>query len=265
MSVILTTRVLADDTCFMFNAERVKDNHERLKRFERRFRIQFRMWDLVNALFDQETLKLRGGDERDLSLLVGASLGKALKTFAGVHELCLMGWGEDALILLRSNVNLLINLGYILGDSEPAERGNDFIAFSYLERMRYLKAAHADKKQPWKSLMSDDELKMRAERWRAVGIKGRAERVPGFHYTNGYALYSSFEHSDAMALNTYIAEWNELGPRIHAGPSDDHIAAALWHNAMVLADVLYFFCGHFGIKRPDIFDSIKKLLNSIKE
>ncbi len=84
----------------------------------------------------------------------GASLGKALKTFQGVHELCLTGWGEDALILLRSNVNLLINLGFILSDPEPSQRADDFIAFSYLERVKYLKTAHGVEKPPWRSQMA---------------------------------------------------------------------------------------------------------------
>ena len=96
-------------------------------------------------------------------MLVGASLGKALKTFEGIHELCLMGWGEDALILLRSNVNLLINLGFILSDREPVERAADFIAFSHVERVKYLKAAYGVEEPPFKARLSESELKTRAE------------------------------------------------------------------------------------------------------
>jgi len=52
-------------------------------RFEKFFRVQVGMWELVNSLLDQETIKLRSGTDHDLSLLVGASLGKALKNVSG--------------------------------------------------------------------------------------------------------------------------------------------------------------------------------------
>ncbi len=245
----------------MFDAERTRDVEARFRRFQKLFQLQGNLWDLVNNLLDHAEVKLRDGDERDLSLLVGASFGKALKTFCGIHDLCLAGWGEDALILLRSNVNLLINLGYILGDADPVERAADFIAFSYAAHVKYLKRAHGVERPPWRSTMSDDELKMRAKRWDDVRISERAARIPKFHYTTGYAFYSSFEHSDAMALNAYIADWDEVGPRINAGPSDDHVAVALGHNATVLADVLLLYCRSFKIERPDIFEKIQTLLN----
>src|SRR6266446_2840578 len=122
----------------MFDAERTRDMEARFRRFQNVFQLQCHLWDLVNHLLEYAELKLRSGDERDLSLLVGASFGKVLKTFYGINDLCLSGWGEDALILLRSNVNLLINLGYILGDTEPVECAADFIAFSYAARVKYL-------------------------------------------------------------------------------------------------------------------------------
>jgi len=250
----------------MFDPEQVKDAEARFRRFEKTFSLHGRLYGLANVLLDQEgeKLKVRVGDERDLSLLVYASLGKALKSVYAINELCLNGFGEDALLLLRSNVNLLINLGFILGDPEPVERATDFIAYSYLTRVEYLKVAHGVQNPPWKSLMDPDELKMRAKRWDTVSIKVRAEHVPKFHHTTGYAFYSSIEHSDAMALNAYIAEWDEVGPRINAGPSDDHVEVALGHSAMVLADILTLFCAYFKIERQDIFDQIKELLKAIE-
>src|SRR2546426_9434824 len=174
------------------DTDRDKDRAARVQRFRKSFAIQSKMWDLVNSILDNATVKIRSGSERDLSLLIGASLGKALKTYYAIYELCVMGWGEDALILLRSNVNLLINVGYILGDGQPTERAADFIAFSAVEREKYLKTAHGAK-PPWKSAMSDAEEMERAKRWAGTSIKQRADSVPKFHYTTGYTLYSSFE------------------------------------------------------------------------
>ena len=168
----------------MFDAERTRDMEARFTRFQKLFQLQGNLWDLVNDLLNHTEVKHRKGDEHDLSLLVGASFGKALKTFYGINDLCLAGWGEDALVLLRSNVNLLINLSYILRDPQPIERAADFIAFSYTARVKYLKRAHGVEKPPWKSTtMSDDELKLRAKRWDDVRISERAARVPKFHYT----------------------------------------------------------------------------------
>jgi hypothetical protein len=248
----------------MFDPERIRDAEARYRRFPKLFKAQARLWDLVNVLLDQEGAKfrVRDGAEHDLSLLVGASLGKAMKSFEAVHELCLKGWGEDALILLRSNVNLLINLGYILGDDEPVERATDFIAHSYRERVKYLKAAH-DASPPWKSSLTEEESEDRAKRWDSVKIKERADRVPKFHYSQGYKLYSSIEHSDAVALNGYIAEWNEVGPRINAGPGDDYIEVALGHNVMVLADIVMLYLGYFKIDRPDLKQQLRDLVESI--
>jgi hypothetical protein len=235
---------------------RERDEAARYARLKRHFDAQAIVWDAVNDLLDHHEVKVRDGADHDLSLLVGASLGKALKTFDGIQQLCLAGWGEDALILLRSSVNLLINLGYILADGEPRERAADFIAYSHLARVSYLKIAHADKKPLWKTSMSDDELRQRSKRWKDTTLETRAQRIGKFHYDVGYRFYSSIEHSDAMALNAYIAEWNEVGPRINAGPSDDYIEVALAHNAMVLADLLSLYCGYFEIKRADIFEKI---------
>jgi len=113
--------------------------------------------------------------------------------------------------------------------------------------------------------MSEDELKTRARRWDAVSIKQRSERVAKLHYTTGYAFYSSIEHSDAMALSGYIAEWNEVGPRLNAGPTDDYLEIVLGHSAMVLAEVLMLHLRHFEIERPDIVTRVNELVNSITQ
>jgi hypothetical protein len=221
------------------------------------------MWDLVNDLLDSHELKLRE-NQHNLSLLVGASLGKAMKTFWAIKELCLLGCGEDALILLRANVNLVINLRYILTDSDPAERATDFIAYGYRERVRYMRDAHgAD--YPSKLAMSETETKQRAEQWKSVSIKARAERLPELHYKKGYTFYSSFEHADPMALDVYIADWNEAGVQIDAAPSDANIEVALAHSATVLADVISLVCTHFEVGESDILPRVSALLAAMEE
>jgi len=168
----------------VFDADRLKDAAARSRRFEPLFRAQTEMWDLVGKILDDHEITLREGIEHDLSLVVGTSLTKALKTFVSIQDLCLLGADEDALILLRSNVNLLINLGYILTDSEPVERALDFIAYSYQKREKYLKTAHGVDKAPRKSAMSEEEQAARAKRWEPSQHReaGRADTEVLLHH-----------------------------------------------------------------------------------
>jgi hypothetical protein len=120
-----------------------RDRKERFARLTKPFRAHSALYDVVNQLLDEHEIKLPKDDAyRDLALVIGAAFGKALKTYYAIHELCLMGFGEYAVVLLRSNVNLLINIAYILGDAEHRERVLDFIAASHVARVKYLKTAH---------------------------------------------------------------------------------------------------------------------------
>lgn len=237
------------------------DAGPRFERFERLFRAQDDLGDLVNQVLDEEgdKIKVRDGPDRPLSVLMGPALGKAMKSFQAVQRLCLLGFGEDALLVLRSNVNLLINLGFILADPEPNERAADLIAYSYSQFAKYLKEAHRANTPPAEPPFEKEELKLRAKRWNGTKIRERAKRVPAFHYTTGYQFYSSIEHCDAMALFAYIGEWDEVGPRILAGPNDSHVEVALQHNFMVMADILYLVCKYYGIERPEVFEKIRNI------
>ena len=204
----------------------------------------------------QNELKVRSDHERDLSLLVSAAFGKGLKTFDAITRLCLLGFGEDALVLLRSNINLLINIAYILSSENPIDRASDFIAFSYKERVKYLKIAF-DKPNPWTPRIPPDEIDRRAKSWGKITIETKAKAVPSFYYTQGYRFYSSIEHSDAWALSAYIEEWDERVPHITAAPTDKHMYVALVQNFGVMADFLLKVCQYFGIDRPDIVSRLQ--------
>ena len=45
---------------------------------------------------------------------------------------------------MRANVNLLINLRYILAAPDPTERVKNFIAYSYSERERLLRDGYGE-------------------------------------------------------------------------------------------------------------------------
>ena len=145
---------------------------DRFKKYEKLFQAQECLGQAVNDFLHEyrELLKVKGGDEHDLSLLIPAALGKGLKTFQAVNRLCLLGYGEDSMILLRSNVNLLINIAFILSRGNPIESAKDYLAFSYDERVKYLKVAHGIDDPPWKPNMTAEEHDSRAKSWREVRI-----------------------------------------------------------------------------------------------
>ena len=111
------------------------DSEERKGRFLRELRAYDLLLSKVNEVLDRTAeIKVRNTQpERDLDLLVAAMHGKAGKTYQAVLELCMLGFGEDVLVLLRSNINLMINLLYILSE-DSAKPAEDLIAYSHKQQ-----------------------------------------------------------------------------------------------------------------------------------
>src|SRR6267142_2368879 len=105
----------------------------RYERFQKHFITQNIIDDVIDEICEKhsDVLKEREGEERDLSRLIsGLCFGKAHKTFHAIIRLCALGLGEDAAILLRSNINLLINIYYILRDDNSVECCKEFSDYS---------------------------------------------------------------------------------------------------------------------------------------
>lgn len=125
------------------------------------------MGDLVNKVLDDEVEKIqvRHGSDRLLSMIIGPLLGKAMKTFQAVERLCLLGYGEDAAVLLRSNVNLLVNLAYIVSDANPNDRAKEFVADAWIRYTKFMKSAFDHAVSPEDSPLPSDELEHLAKQW----------------------------------------------------------------------------------------------------
>jgi Family of unknown function (DUF5677) len=210
-------------------------------------------------------MKRGDGDDRLLSSLIGPLLGKGMKTFQAIMRLCLLGFGEDAAVLLRGNVNLLVNLAYIVSDPKPNDRSKEFVADAWIRYAKFMKAAFDHEVSTNDSPLPAAELESLAERWWKVNIADRAKRLPEHHYKTGYKFYSGIEHSDALALFGYIGDWNEVGPRIESGPSDGHVEVVLMHSAEVMATILDYVCRYWGIERPDIFAELTNLFSQLRK
>jgi hypothetical protein len=243
----------------------------RFERFQEEFRAQSILDDSINTIIGQysDKLKLRDGEERDLSLLLKASFfGKAQKTFQAVIRLCVLGYGEDALVLVRSNVNLLINICFILADNEPVKSAKEFVAYSIQQRSKYLDVAYSGKYPKWMQNLDMAEIKELAKAWETK-IQKRAERLPSsaslLHYKQGYRFYSSFEHSDVMAISTYVQDRDKPSLRINSGPSDEFISIALAHNFFVMTDLFAAVLDYFGIQCLDIGEKLTAAWRALEE
>lgn len=237
------------------------DTDDRFIKFQQLFIVQdvidYEINRILNA--DKDKLILRGGEEHLLSLVMATAFGKALKTFRAIARLCRLGFGEDALILLRSNVNLLINVTYILSDKHPAERTKDFYAFSYQSYVRFLKEAYNEDHENRPFPMPKEELKQRANNWKKLSILDRVKPESHVHYHTGYRFYSAFEHSDMTSLFSYVNFSDSANPTFYAGPSDQYIREALSHNYGVAFDFFITFCKYQGISRPDIITKLENI------
>ena len=165
------------------------DSEERKGRFLRELRAYDLLLSKVNEVLDRTAeIKVRDTQpERDLDLLVAAMHGKAGKTYQAVLELCMLGFGEDALVLLRSNINLMINLLYILSE-DSAKRAGDLIAYSHKQQEKYVRVTHGHRPE-WMERLDWETINKYADAWED-NIAVKAEKCKQlFHYDVGYRFY----------------------------------------------------------------------------
>jgi len=233
----------------------------RIKQYQLYFDACSKLDKCMEQVLSENSAKLqlaRKNKERDFGLLACALFGKANKTFEAVVELCALGFGEDALILLRSNLNLAIDFLYILED-DSVERAADCVANGHNEQMKFL-TQNNHSLPKWSQHLKMDQIKIRANRWRKSSIKTRAEKAAKLsHYQLGYSFYSSLAHSDARALSSYIEENSVSGLMVQCSPSDKFVHIALVDNFRLMADVFQGLCSCFGIDTKHAFEGIKEI------
>jgi hypothetical protein len=230
------------------------DKAERIKRFQREFDANDTVTKSITTVLEKyrDKLRLRGDvAEKDLDLAVSAMFVKGEKTFEAILELCCRGFGEDALTLLRSNINLMINLYYILAE-DTAARATAFVAHGHCEQKKYLEIG--DRAMPKEMEQLDwEKIEKFAAEWKNVSIRTKAEKAKQlYHYNFGYRFYSSIEHSDGWAIFRYVETWDEKGPKLRGEPSDILVDIALPHNFWVMSNIFLGFCSHFKIDEPAI-------------
>ena len=174
---------------------------------------------------------------------IAALFTKGYKSFNAIRLLAEKGFGEDALVIVRSLINLSIDVAYIRLDASE-ERALDWLfaggkqARTLLERLGH----NLDKE-------SSDALG-RAKSWKSVSIAQRAEITGAISfYKLGYHLGSSYEHSDFASSVTYMKpHTHEGGPQFHPWPTAHLVDHALKEGFVVFLAVLNEWALTFDIE-----------------
>ncbi len=160
-------------------------------------------------------------------------------SFGGSIELIKKGYGVDAMIIVRSMLNNLINCKWIMSSKQKTKAKN-FIKYNFVLRKRFLDIAKeypkqkshflkilTEEKEIISSYKKVEELFTKdINKWSGISIKRMAKEANlGWDYDFIYNLASSLEHSDITSLNQHIESIDDANKlfRFKGGPSTSYI------------------------------------------
>lgn len=188
-------------------------------------------------------LQARIDQDNAYAQLVSFFAGKACKTHEAVVILAERGYGQDAGILLRSLVNLVINAYWIAKD--PSARLERYMDYDWILRLKSAdvgRSAEAlgrltpEMRAQMAALDEEIEKKAREAKqkhrygqrgWSGKSIRGMAEEV-GFqnYYAYAYRLLSDLEHSNSRSTTSYL-EKASGAYRFNVGPGPEYVRVTL--------------------------------------
>lgn len=203
------------------------------------------MEDLVRA--NPGRLRMNG----PAHAVLAAAFGKALKTLDAIRIASESGYGEDAMILARSLVNLAINLGYIGRALDPDERARDFVAAGRVARRDFLRQ-FPQHDPDWGKEVDWPALEERAKRWDGARIRKRAiEAKMEDFYREFYCFGSSYEHSDSASLGGYFGASDENNQEIDSDPSDDLVNLVIGCTFKAMAVLTEILVAAFNLSEEE--------------
>jgi len=162
---------------------------------------------------------------------------KAHKTQGAVLLLCENGLGQDAAMLMRSLIDILITLFYILDDPGD-ERMQRYFDYDWILRKKMF--VYCKSRPELLALMPHDDVKIVEEQakiaqqkygyernWSNKNIREMAEEIGRVDlYATVYSLQSQIIHTASRAMNEYIKKDGEEY-KINVGTSDSWIEETL--------------------------------------
>lgn len=185
-----------------------------------KFEFMHQVWEMNCGI--ASTVKALEGKNEDEILYKGTVqhlTWKALKTHLAIESLLESGFIEDAHLVIRSLLEIVINLAYIQRDPEYISR--IYVEYSFLERHRFLETGkmiygenHFSAKghdEEIKQLESDYERVknnyQNKNKWSGCSIRRMAEQVGLVDdYDLIYSYLSQSVHSTALTANSYVQE-----------------------------------------------------------
>ncbi len=203
--------------------------------------------------------------ETNQEILSQFFLGKTVTTFYAVSALCNMGYGQDAIVLVRTMLENLINYRYI--NQEPEERSQLFIEFDYIKakkRLRTYSALFPEKEIDPEVLKEIDEKYSRvidnypksiscSLQWAGKNNADMAKACDLENlYQMIYPLASSFAHGGSESTVDYI-EKGQKGFIIRLGsPSDELIIQSVTSACSIVLLMIQDTCELFSIQPPPV-------------
>lgn len=222
---------------------------------EKIFSLNKRVYDILKKAIKSGSIKL---SEDEFKNVIIFHVLKAMKASQAIRLLCATGASEDALILLRSLYNLVINLAFIA--VKPAKRTERFLDHHAIARKEY-----QDVILRWPQLFGTTKLTKEStqeieadavavtkkhkflpnEPWHKTTLLEMAKNVdkhspyslPVFEmgYDVAYRLGSDYEHTNAMAANSYLIDSNDkLSLEPSGGNCDRTLMTATEYLTLVL-------------------------------
>jgi len=209
---------------------------------------------------------------RLIALLI---LVKNRKHFRAVQELCSLGYGEEASILVRSMTNALIDLAYINCNGK-IELSRRFILYDWVIKKRKISNMDIIDKARAPKPLSREELKRWEDRkkevyaevekfnkkfnvknkndWSGYTIRTKAEKAGKnieLLYHTIYAYNSNIEHGNVDALDKYIktTDYNEINLLCEA--SDKYVKRNLSDSFNIFSNIVKIFCKAFRLNNMD--------------
>jgi hypothetical protein len=162
--------------------------------------------------------------------------GKSRKCADAVYLTSRYGYGQDAMILSRSLVNICIDLKFVCGDREASEaRARTWMARGKVGRRAF--ASRVGAVPPDESRVDWVQEGKLAKEWEAKNIYQRAEITGLLNFYNlPYRHGSVFEHSDSWGALAFV-DFDATEARILPDPSEHFVDLALLSASCALAQV----------------------------
>lgn len=252
--------------------EVIKRNME--NKYKEHIELNRRLYSIVASAIEQVNAKgLRDTEVNLYGLIVLSILAKTRKHFNSVQELCKLGFGEGAGLIVRSMTNALMDLTYIsrCGEDALSER---FVRFDVVVRGHKIEIGEMLDKLCRTPSLKGEELKKWEENkkevyserdkfrkdykseqtkydWSGYFIKTKSEKAGKdmkLLYHTVYRYNSDIEHSNATALDKYVKDDIPGKIQFLSEPSENHVEENLRENFDIFVRIANIFFEQFGLK-----------------